>query len=279
MKKTDAWMPLYIADYLADTQHLTAEQHGAYLLLLMQQWRSGVLPLDMDELAMMARVDITSFRKRVWPKLLKFFDETPDGYSQKRLAAERKHADDVSAKRSKSGRAGAENRWQDEVKKTDENGGGGQQDDGKTSGEAHGEPMANAMAKTTQNDGQRARTQPSPSQQQKEPPSPSGDAPPAKPDRLGSRLPENWRPSEPDCNFAACHFLNIEAVAANFRDYWIAQPGAKGRKTDWSATWRNWCRREAERRKPQPQRGKLDWMHDELQAERHGKTIDGSLIQ
>ena len=28
-----------------------------------------------------------------------------------------------------------------------------------------------------------------------------------------------------------------------FRDYWIAQPGQKGVKTDWPATWRNWIRR------------------------------------
>jgi uncharacterized protein YdaU (DUF1376 family) len=27
-----------------------------------------------------------------------------------------------------------------------------------------------------------------------------------------------------------------------FRDYWIAQPGSKGVKADWMATWRNWVR-------------------------------------
>lgn len=32
-------------------------------------------------------------------------------------------------------------------------------------------------------------------------------------------------------------------VFEEFRDHWIAQPGAKGRKSDWTATWRNWCRR------------------------------------
>jgi hypothetical protein len=33
---------------------------------------------------------------------------------------------------------------------------------------------------------------------------------------------------------------------AKFCDYWRAQAGAKGRKSDWPATWRNWMRRAAD---------------------------------
>jgi hypothetical protein len=29
-----------------------------------------------------------------------------------------------------------------------------------------------------------------------------------------------------------------------FADYWRGAAGAKGRKADWFATWRNWCRKE-----------------------------------
>ena len=34
----------------------------------------------------------------------------------------------------------------------------------------------------------------------------------------------------------------VKAEAEKFRDYWTSVAGAKGRKTDWHATWRNWCR-------------------------------------
>jgi hypothetical protein len=36
-----------------------------------------------------------------------------------------------------------------------------------------------------------------------------------------------------------------QRVWAEFVDYWIAVPGQRGTKLDWSATWRNWVRRSA----------------------------------
>ena len=33
-------------------------------------------------------------------------------------------------------------------------------------------------------------------------------------------------------------------VFSRFKDYWISQPGQRGVKLDWFATWRNWCRNE-----------------------------------
>ena len=61
-----------------------------------------------------------------------------------------------------------------------------------------------------------------------------------------SRLPADWKPDEVAIAFCKAERpdLKPECVADRFRDYWLAQPGVKGRKTDWSATWRNWVRAE-----------------------------------
>lgn len=68
--------------------------------------------------------------------------------------------------------------------------------------------------------------------------------------RSGSRLPEDWQPSEEDRAFAGDFDIDMEATASVFRDYWHGVAGAKGRKADWAGTWRNWVRREAASKKP-----------------------------
>lgn len=64
----------------------------------------------------------------------------------------------------------------------------------------------------------------------------------------GTRLPADWELSTKDEEWAANEFAwsreRCQTVAATFRDYWTARVGPSGRKLDWSATWRNWCRKE-----------------------------------
>lgn len=60
----------------------------------------------------------------------------------------------------------------------------------------------------------------------------------------GSRLPDDWYLPREWFNWAVKERpeLDINAQGEMFRDYWHAQAGAKGRKADWQATWRNWIR-------------------------------------
>lgn len=65
---------------------------------------------------------------------------------------------------------------------------------------------------------------------------------------LGCRLPADWGPGDEGAAFGRGLGLDTARTLARFSDYWAGQPGAKGRKADWPATWRNWCRKEAEDR-------------------------------
>ena len=56
-------------------------------------------------------------------------------------------------------------------------------------------------------------------------------------------LPDEWRK---ECERIQPK-VDPAKVFEDFHDWWVAVPGAKGRKSDWLATWRNWCRRLSER--------------------------------
>ena len=60
----------------------------------------------------------------------------------------------------------------------------------------------------------------------------------------GSRLAQDWVLTKSLGEWAQTERpdLDVRLVAEQFKDYWIAQPGQKGVKLDWSATWRNWVR-------------------------------------
>jgi uncharacterized protein YdaU (DUF1376 family) len=97
-----SWIAFYIGDYLKDTQALTTEQHGAYLLLLMECWQKGQVPLDARSRAAIARVPLPRWKKISAP-VDAFF--AADG-TNKRASAEITKAEMVSLKRAIAGAAG-----------------------------------------------------------------------------------------------------------------------------------------------------------------------------
>lgn len=72
--------------------------------------------------------------------------------------------------------------------------------------------------------------------------------------KRGARLPDDFSPDMAAAVEAGLSQAEAQREALKFRDYWISQPGQKGVKLDWLATWRNWCRHAVERR-PQQRSG------------------------
>jgi uncharacterized protein YdaU (DUF1376 family) len=70
--------------------------------------------------------------------------------------------------------------------------------------------------------------------------------------QTASRLPTDWMPNDEQIEYCKTKRpdLQWQQVAENFRDYWVSAPGVKGRKADWSATWRTWVRNEKSKFKP-----------------------------
>jgi len=64
----------------------------------------------------------------------------------------------------------------------------------------------------------------------------------------GARLPLDWHPSEDLAEWAVRERPNLDYLRTidSFKDYWKAQPGQRGVKLDWNATFRNWVRKEIE---------------------------------
>ena len=65
-----------------------------------------------------------------------------------------------------------------------------------------------------------------------------------------TRLPHDWQPSPDLVAYARQGGLDPQRTAEDFRDFWHAKSGRDATKLDWPATWRRWCRTEADRRAP-----------------------------
>ncbi len=91
------YMQLYIADYLADTMHLSTEEHGAYLLLMFNYWQTGK-PIPKNRLAKIARVPNDRWLS-IEQTLSEFFED--DGESWVHLRIERDMESVVSTSKGK----------------------------------------------------------------------------------------------------------------------------------------------------------------------------------
>ncbi len=211
-------MPLYVGDYLGDTQRLTTEQHGAYLLLILDYWRNGPAPNDDAVLQCITKLDKESWNKHR-PSLERLFNTADGHWTHKRIDAELEKAKTNHERRSSKALKAAQARW------------------GNAQSNATGIPQAMPVECPS----------PSPSSS----PKGSEEASDAKASsvhaRKGTRLPEDfempgdwiaWAQKEKPDWCGADFVSEVES----FCDFWHAKAGKDGAKLDWLATWRNWVR-------------------------------------
>ena len=100
-------LPLWTDAFIGDTMHLTAEETGAYLLLLMAAWRTrdNGLPQDEYRLARFARcTDRRWLRIRI--RIMEFWFVADDGlFHQRRLDRERKFVEEKRKQQSERAKA------------------------------------------------------------------------------------------------------------------------------------------------------------------------------
>lgn len=216
-------MPMYWDAYLADTTHLTTEEHGAYLLLMAAMWRrNGFVPDDDRDNARIVGLSVQKWKavkERLRP-LLMFSDGS---ISQKKLLKT----------------------WESTREKIETNRANGMKGGRPKTSKNNGVAKANGSVSVKP-----IKTIPEPEPEL----TLDGASAPSKTKR-GSRLPDDWTlPGEwadwaVEFGFPAGH---IAGEAAKFRDYWISISGPKAVKLDWQATWRNWIRSANERREKKP---------------------------
>lgn len=203
-----AWMPLHIEAYMADTLHLSAAEHGAYMLLIMRYWKDGGLPADERMIQRYSRLSSEQWTESR-DVLAAFFDE---GWKHKRIDAELAKADEIIEKR-----RNAANKRHTESK-----------------------PDASAVhvqSKSTDT-GALPRTL---DQEQKEEPNGSSK-------KRGCRLPADFVPDLAWAVAEGMSHSEAQTEASQFHDYWISKPGQAGVMLDWPATWRRWVRNQLKRR-------------------------------
>lgn len=246
---------------MADTMHLSEAEDGVYLRLLMCAWRmEGTLPDDDARLARFARVALPRWKKVYRPVMEPFFLIENGQWVQKRLKKEW----DFVAQRGEISRANGTRGGRPKSLKTanQPNPSGSSQDnlEGTRTETTHphthnlptnppvilsddippvggGETVSDALERETGPD--------HPVEPESQDPEPEEPIPKNK---RAHRLPEGWTPSPAGYQLARDHGLwddEIELLLAEYRDYWAAEPGSRGRKLDWEATFRNRVRARA----------------------------------
>jgi uncharacterized protein YdaU (DUF1376 family) len=240
-------MMLYVADYLADTTHLSTEQHGAYLLILFAMWRrGGFVPADERVLAKLSNLSLKRWRQTSGP-VMALLEVQGEQITQRRLLSELQKTHVISevrrdaAYRSHEARAlKAKEAHAANAENLHEQSGvqnGGNQNQNHNHKESKKEDLASAAPSPSKPKARKGTRWPD-----------NQKVPDAWLEQARTRLAELGRPI-PD--------LSLEAE--RFASYWSGKAGQGATKLNWEQTFYNWClNARTERRPNQQSRNRFD---------------------
>jgi len=205
-KGTRHYYQFNIGDYASHTRHLSLIEDAIYRRLL-DVYYLHERPLNSGITSVARQINAKEYEKEVKIILEEFFHLTDYGWINLRADKEIEHFHSKIEQASKAGKASAEARLNKRSTPVPT-------DVQPTNNQ---EPITNNHKPLTSVERTRA-----------------------------TRLPENWQPNDDMIQFCKTERpeLQVKEVADSFRDYWISVAGAKGRKADWNATWRNWVRNQ-----------------------------------
>ena len=210
--------PFHIGDYLAATSHLSNDEDLAFRRILDMYYHTELpIPLDTKWVAKRLRISVEAIES----VLQDLFVKHEDGYHHKRCEEEIAKYQGFTV----SGKKGAEVRWGKDRGAI----GGASGGDGVPIG-CLSNPNSNREPRTKNREPRTKNLKPDESKAIVGAPLPTRFTDEA--------LPKYW---EEFC-IAERPDISPQKTFDNFRDYWIAVPGQKGKKLDWTATWRNWVR-------------------------------------
>jgi uncharacterized protein YdaU (DUF1376 family) len=250
----------HIGDYAEATAHLSFVEDAAYSRCIRKYYASeSPLPGDVKAVQRLVGARTRDEKAAVDTVLREFFTLLEDGWHNTRCDEEIAR---YQAKRSNAQRS-ANSRWSGMRTHSDGN--------ANASG-THTERIADALP--TQSDGNALQ---SPVSSLQSPiPSKRGER-----EARATRLPSDWSLTPERRAIAETEHLDPERTFSKFSNYWRSASGAKARKVDWEATWRNWCMSETDR-KPNGVNGSAEHLtkFDRIQAStkvptnEHGQPID-----
>lgn len=226
----------HLGDYDGATAHLSWLEDCAYRRLICLYYRNeGPVPADIKQACRLVRASSKPERDAVQQVLSEFFELQADGWHHKRCDEEVTKYKEKSQK----ARESVSKRWAN-------------RDANAVRSDYERNTNVDTNVLPTHNEGNTPRARPQTPDTRHQPSSKATGV------GRGSRLAPDWSPDPDGLAFAEQQGLKngrAQAELARFRDYWSAQPGQKGVKTDWPATWRNWVRRAAERGATKPATG------------------------